>query len=122
MHGLVTHASRRNSESGITGALVYSGTRFAQTLEGPGDAVEDLFERIRSDDRHILEAETGCEFIDYREFKRWSLCYAGPSLFVARTIADFARTIRSGQGATGLRMLAMIAGLARVENSDHYPR
>lgn len=114
VHSIVAHASASNALTGITGALIYSGTRFAQVLEGPDDAVEALFRRIRDDNRHVFEAAFDCEPIAYREFKTWSLCYAGPSVFVARSIAEFARAARSDQRASASRIIALIAGLARA--------
>ena len=112
---IVTQAAASNAEIGVTGALIYSGTRFAQILEGPFDGLEALFERIRCDDRHRFEAEIGCEAIAHREFRSWSLCYAGPSLFVARTLATFAKEVPYGRGPADQRMLAMAAGFARIE-------
>ena len=49
---LLAVSRRNNARDGITGALLRSEGHFAQTLEGPPDAVERAFERIRRDWRH----------------------------------------------------------------------
>ena len=45
-------AKRNNPALNVTGALLYSGGYFCQLLEGPKQALEDLFEKICRDDRH----------------------------------------------------------------------
>ena len=46
--GQILAVSRRNNaRAGITGALMYSGSAFAQVLEVPRLAVEAIFERIQ---------------------------------------------------------------------------
>lgn len=49
---IVDRASRNNRESDITGALLVTGSGFAQVLEGRREAVERTFERISADPRH----------------------------------------------------------------------
>lgn len=62
-----------NALDGITGLLVFNGTRFLQVIEGSEAAVNDLVERLRRDPRH-----TGFEIrderkIDRRSFPDWSM-------------------------------------------------
>jgi hypothetical protein len=69
--------SRRNNvRAGITGALLFSADCFAQTLEGPRDAVEAVFERIQCDPRHsntvVLQLEPAAP-----AFADWSMAYGG---------------------------------------------
>jgi hypothetical protein len=42
-----------NARNGITGILVYTGTDFAQLIEGRPPAVAALWQRIGADDRHV---------------------------------------------------------------------
>lgn len=83
---LVRFADRRNPGLGVTGALVFTGTHFAEALEGSEDVVGDLMMRMRGDHRHRILVEFGRD-IDARLFNFWALAYAGPSMYIARTVA-----------------------------------
>jgi len=73
---LVT-ARRINMERNVTGALLYSAGCFAQVLEGPLAAVEDIFENIERDRRHRDVTLLHLAPIETRCFARWSMAYAG---------------------------------------------
>jgi hypothetical protein len=68
-------ARRNNARIGVTGALLYSARRFAQVLEGPPDAVEEIFEVIQCDPRHasitVLEVASPAA----RAFGDWSMAF-----------------------------------------------
>jgi Sensors of blue-light using FAD len=49
---LLVSARIRNSETGVTGMLVYQDGTFLQVLEGKEEAVEEIFSRIERDTRH----------------------------------------------------------------------
>lgn len=71
---LLISAQRFNAERGVTGLLIYNGGSFMQVLEGPQDAVQDIFEqRIRHSPLHggIVELLSGR--INRRHFPGWSL-------------------------------------------------
>lgn len=80
-----------NALDGITGILVFNGTRFLQVIEGAADAIDELVDRLRRDPRH-----SGLEVRDERpvaarSFPGWSmeLVRVSASYFEAReTIAD----------------------------------
>lgn len=50
---IVLTSRANNARDRITGVLVYTGTDFAQLLEGERARVEALWRRIRDDDRHL---------------------------------------------------------------------
>ena len=87
------HRSARdhNALDGLTGLLVFNGTHFLQIIEGSEQAIEDLVERLRKDQRH-----TGFEIrdrrkVEARSFPDWSMemVRVRASYFEARdTIAD----------------------------------
>ena len=52
---IVATARRVNNELGVTGTLAFDGSGFAQILEGDGETIKRLYERIERDRRH-----TGC--------------------------------------------------------------
>lgn len=74
----ILEASRRNNaEQGITGALLYTDGWFAQVIEGPGSAVETVFEWIVLDDRHTDIRVLYLKAIEERSFASWSMAFAG---------------------------------------------
>jgi hypothetical protein len=72
-------ARTKNPKCEVTGALLFSGGFFAQVLEGPLDAVQSTFERIRRDSRHIEVSVLSCKPITRRSFADWSMAYATPA-------------------------------------------
>lgn len=71
---LAAQAAEKNLRLGVTGLLLTSGRLFFQILEGPDEAVDELFDRIAADDRHrdvfLLGSETG---VRERVFPDWSM-------------------------------------------------
>ena len=73
-------ASRRNNaRDGITGLLYADGVRFLQALEGPPEAVEPTFERIRADPRHRAIVLLSRRTIESREFGLWDMAQRSPA-------------------------------------------
>jgi len=83
---IVRVARERNAELGVTGALAFTGERFAQVLEGPRAAVKELMVSINRDPRHedIVIIREGP--VAKARFAQWTLAYSGPWAFVGRTI------------------------------------
>ena len=71
-------ARRKNKEQNVTGALLFNSGYFAQALEGPRLAIEQIFERIQRDPRHgdvtVLSSQTD----GHRDFPEWSMAYVAP--------------------------------------------
>ena len=67
-------AAARNRELGITGILMASGGMFYQILEGPKEAVAEIYSAIANDPRHtdlvLLRSE---EDVSARLFPEWSM-------------------------------------------------
>ncbi len=67
-------AAANNLELGLTGFLMTSGGLFYQTIEGPPDAVDTVYEAILADDRHsdiiLLSSQ---EAVPRRLFPDWSM-------------------------------------------------
>lgn len=70
-------AQRNNPAKGVTGALLFSGGYFCQVIEGPLEALEDLFETIQMDARHSNAAVLHFEPIQQRGFQEWAMALAG---------------------------------------------
>jgi len=71
-------ARRNNKEQNVTGALLFNSSYFAQALEGPKLAIEQIFEKIQRDPRHgevtVLSSQTGGQ----RDFPEWSMAHVAP--------------------------------------------
>lgn len=87
MRAIVAVSQTRNAALGVTGCLILGAGRFAQALEGEQSSVEEIMRSILRDPRHrqVTVLEQGD--LPARRFTGWALGYAGPSLFVQRTIA-----------------------------------
>ncbi len=70
---IVAHASEKNEQKGITGALAYSGRNFCQLLEGDEGDVTELVEAIRNDTRHAGFKILDQKKITNRKFPNWSM-------------------------------------------------
>ena len=78
---------RKNKAQNVTGALLFDSGYFAQALEGPRLAIEQIFERIQRDPRHgdvtVLSSQTDGR----RDFPEWSMARVAPPGGVASVIA-----------------------------------
>jgi hypothetical protein len=73
LSGILSDARRNNARDGITGALICRADVYLQLLEGPADAVEAAFARIKRDDRHLeVEKRFGAPAAE-RLFPQWSM-------------------------------------------------
>lgn len=94
----------RNDSLAVTGALLFTGTRFAQYLEGPEASIIALRASILRDPRH-QDVTTLIQGAYARQlFSGWSLAYAGPSRFVADTV-DRAIALSDASRYDGTRRL-----------------
>jgi hypothetical protein len=77
VESILAAATRNNPSIDVTGALLYSGGYFCQTIEGPEDSIEELFETIQMDGRHSDVTVLHFEPIEERGFSDWSMAFAG---------------------------------------------
>ena len=86
-----------NESVGITGALFFNRTLFAQVLEGPHREVERLFQQIRSDPRHREVIRIDWRQIESRQFAQWSMAFVGSDraerLRFQEMVLDESRTV-----------------------------
>lgn len=105
---IVSVGCRRNAELKVCGALLFTGTRFAQVLEGSRTHVEELMSSIRRDVRHkdIVIIEEGN--VPRVRFVGWALAYSGPAAFVGRAVdRALDEATANGARARGERLLRM---------------
>ena len=83
---VVVAARIKNAILGLSGALLFTGTHFAQILEGPEASLDAMMHWLQADDRHenIIVIERSA--IGIRRFADWQMAYFGPSQFVSRHV------------------------------------
>jgi hypothetical protein len=64
-----------NARLGITGMLLYKGGNFMQVLEGPEEAVNEIYERIVRDMRHAGIVKLSSRPIEERQFEKWEMAF-----------------------------------------------
>jgi len=72
----ILHSARKNNtKAGVTGLLVFHDGNFLQVLEGPRDAVEDVYAHILQDPRHGGVARVIAEEAEERIFAEWEMAF-----------------------------------------------
>lgn len=66
-------ARHLNALDGITGLLLFDGSRFLQIIEGAEDAIDNLVERLRMDRRHSAFELRDERYLERRSFPDWSM-------------------------------------------------
>ena len=102
VNALLRHARQANRSSDIGGCLLYENGSFLQFLEGPGPAVEALYERIAQDSRHtdvtLLQTQTVTE----RRFGDWKMGFFPDARVHVETLDGFGDFFAPGGGFTRL--------------------
>ena len=70
---LVAKAKARNRKLGITGMLLYDGGRYLQTLEGPPEALDQIWSSIQRDPRHGAIEVLSQHIVPARLFSGWDM-------------------------------------------------
>ena len=73
LDSLLSIARTNNATADVTGVLLYRSGSFFQTLEGPGDAVSELFEKISRDPRHTNVLVLASNQTVERNFGEWRM-------------------------------------------------
>jgi hypothetical protein len=96
-----------NSANDITGALLLSGTGYAQVLEGPPHAVKSLFGHIACDRRHHGVELLYSDYHSERDFGNWSMAVVGPveSTDIELASTTYKRNIVLADGADDIRIM-----------------
>jgi len=66
-------ARHLNALDGVTGLLLFDGSRFLQIIEGAEPAIDNLVERLRRDPRHSAFEIRDERFVERRSFADWSM-------------------------------------------------
>lgn len=133
---ILRRARRNNGRRGITGALLFTGDRFVQVLEGPAAAVRGTFERIAQDRRHSQITLLHAAPVEARAFAGWALGYNGAlaehrveaAAFIEAALADPVRHTAPllallrrvmGRDAEWAEPIPPVTGAVRVGAADY---
>ncbi len=94
---------RRNKENGITGMLLYANGNFLQVLEGEEEAVDETFNRISADPRHLNVIDIIREPIAARQFSQWSMGYQHLSPDYIRAFPQYAPVFKFQENDEAIR-------------------
>ena len=70
---IINASTRNNPSKKITGCLLEGKTSFLQILEGPSDAIRNLYKTITEDTRHTNVKSLCDEPLETRLFSDWSM-------------------------------------------------
>lgn len=86
---LLEDSVRCNKQAGISGLLLYKDSNFMQVIEGPEEAVMELYGRIHQDPRHkdilLLLKQT----IPARQFADWRMGFVNIDRFSEAELPGF---------------------------------
>lgn len=124
MSDILASSRRNNGRQGVTGVILVDGRTFAQVLEGPRQAVEATFERIRRDTRHDAISVLRGEITAVRTFAGWEMGCVGPSERGATLLKTLSRQpTRTFSLGEGDRFCATLLAILRAsEEGSTSPR
>jgi len=70
---ILASCNKNNSGLDVTGVLLYSRTNFLQYIEGEYNTIFDLYDKIKTDDRHKNSALISSSPISERSFPSWQM-------------------------------------------------
>lgn len=108
---IVSVSQPKNARLSVTGALMFTGTQFAQYIEGPAESVELLRTDILRDPRHDRVRTIGEGSADARKFDGWSLAYSGEAEPFEKLIA-LARQLQDSGESLLMEMIGRFANQA----------
>lgn len=73
LRDLLKISRANNQKNGITGMMLYKDGNFMQAMEGPDDAVRNLYRKVKADRRHRNVFKVFEKNIKTREFGEWSM-------------------------------------------------
>ena len=114
IHSILASARNNNQPSGVTGALLFNGSAFAQVLEGPLGNIEGIFERIQCDDRHSDVTILRNALCQTRAFSEWSMAFADAKS--VRTVSGAETTLQAAFSVPGKDGTEIIELLQQLVN------
>ncbi len=103
-------ARHLNALDGISGLLLFDGSRFLQIVEGAEDAVDNLVGRLRMDSRHSAFEVRDERFVDRRSFPDWSMGLVRVSAGYANAADEVATALPSSVTAPVRELVTRMTG------------
>lgn len=113
LNAILDISRANNRRLGVTGLLLHIDHGFLQVLEGPKDAVMQIFSKVERDTRHIGVRVLVQQEVDERQFGNWSMGFERLSESNPRTADVFKITRESIENAIAPEKAAQIAVLLR---------
>ena len=105
----IIQVSRSNNAAhGITGVLVYTGTDFAQLIEGRPDTVEQLWRNVKADRRHRDITSFLDEPTDRPWFETWRMGYLYDDT-LCQQIAEWRALKRASRTSSAMPFAPLLA-------------
>ncbi|WP_010219555.1 BLUF domain-containing protein [Sphingomonas sp. PAMC 26621] len=114
---IVEKAHRTNPQMGLTGALIFTGSNFAQILEGSVEAVDWIMTSIITDPRHTGIIVADRSPIIERRFAKWSMAYSGRVQFVDRHVRELLDAPLAKSRSPSAKRLANLIHQFAVQNA-----
>ena len=112
---ILSAARARNRTLDVTGALIFTQNHFAQLLEGPAAAIDQLMSSIERDPRHRDVKIVRTERNTVRRFAGWHMAYDGSSVFVARHVRVLAASFSKPSEAHVSRLVDLMVSLSQSQ-------
>lgn len=116
--GMTQRFSARNISLDVTGTMLRIGNYYAQVIEGPAEAVDSLFAKIKDDQRHDGVTILARYFDGARVFGDWGMTYVDmDSRYYVNlgAAAELRSQIAESLTLSSSRSKAMLATLARIQ-------
>jgi hypothetical protein len=94
-----------NAAAGITGLLLYDGRRFLQALEGPSQAVDTVYQRIKADARHRALVLLSSRAVTDRAFGDWAMAAQRVTGGIGGSVTDQVDALTAEVADANLRAL-----------------
>jgi hypothetical protein len=121
IHTMLAYIRPANTRAGLTGALMFNQSCFAQVLEGPVEALEATYRRIVKDPRHSDIELLAQGTVPCRTFPLWSMAYVGQSASAAARYRRIAES--TGFDPVGMTSDALLHALhTLVQDLDSQPQ
>jgi hypothetical protein len=100
---------------GVSGALVLSGDRYVQLLEGTRIGVESMFKTLRRNSSHVDATLIAEGPIGFPQCFDWSIFKVDPTSLAARLLNFGISAALDGAGGDIARLIWLVVGLERTE-------